>query len=327
MILTRSPLRLSLFGGGSDMPDFFCEQEYGAVLSYAINRYVYITLHPIYKNKGYLLKYSKTESCLSIDEIEHRIIKAVFKRYQIEGVELSVSSDIPAGTGLGSSSAFTISLLLAAKTYLNIPFNAMSIAQEACDIEINVLKAPIGYQDQFASALGGINHLKFTPSGVEVLKSWSDSSVISEFNQRFVLVETGVSRSANLILEEQQKNISSNKDNLNGNLLQMREMSYTASAMIEASMFDFGQLLTHSWELKKTLAASISNSQVNATIREGMARGATGAKLAGAGAGGFVIFSVDPEGKNSFMESMAEAGFYVDCPKVSKKGCEVILND
>jgi D-glycero-alpha-D-manno-heptose-7-phosphate kinase len=327
MIVTRAPLRISLFGGGSDMPEFFCEQEYGAVLSFAINRYVYITLHPIYKRNGYLLKYSRTENCFNVDEIEHSIIKAVFKRYQIDGVELSVSADVPAGTGMGSSSAFTISLLLAVKTYLNLPFNALSVAQEACDIEINVLKAPIGYQDQFASALGGINHLKFAPGGVEILKSWNEDSVADEFNQRFVLVETGFSRSANLILEEQRKNISSNKDNSNGILLKMRDMSFTASKMIDASMFEFGEMLTDSWEMKKSLANSISNSQVEATIQKGMARGATGAKLGGAGAGGFVIFSVIPGEKNSFIKSMIEAGFYVDSPRVSSKGCEVILND
>lgn len=327
MIVTRAPLRISLFGGGTDMPEFFCKQEYGAVLSFAINRYVYITLHPIYKRNGYLLKYSRTENCLNVDEIEHQIIKAVFKRYQIDGVELSVSADVPAGTGMGSSSAFTISLLLAVKTFLKLPVSAVSVAQEACDIEINVLKAPIGYQDQFASALGGINHLKFTPDGVEILKSWNEASLVNEFNQRFVLVETGNSRAANLILEEQRKNISINKDNTNGMLLKMRDMSFTASRMLEASMFEFGGMLTDSWEMKKSLAYSISNSQVESTIREGMARGATGAKLGGAGAGGFVIFSVIPGEKNSFINSMVKAGFYVDCPRVSSKGCEVIFND
>jgi len=327
MIVTRAPLRMSLFGGGSDMPVFFANYEYGAVLSFAINRYVYVSLHPIYKSEGYLLKYSKTERCLSIDQIEHNIIKTVFERYQIKGIELSVSADVPAGTGMGSSSAFTVSLLLAVKTYLNIPFNSMNIAREACEIEIDVLKAPIGYQDQFASALGGINHLKFSSHGTEVLKSWSETSVVNEFNQRFVLVETGSIRSANLILEEQQKNISSNRDNSNGALLQIREMSFTASAMIDASMFEFGEMLTNSWNLKKSLADSISNVQVDATINAGMERGATGAKLGGAGAGGFVIFSVNPGQKNSFIDSMEASGFYVDSPRISSKGCEVIFND
>ena len=163
MIISRAPFRVSFCGGGSDIPAFY-EKYGGCVLSCSIRKYVYIMLHPSFDKKSITLRYSKTEEVKNCDEIEHKYFRIILKDYAIEGVEISSTADIPAGTGLGSSSAFTVATLKAIKCYKKMSYSTYALACEACDVEINKAQSPIGKQDQFASAFGGLNFISFHKS-------------------------------------------------------------------------------------------------------------------------------------------------------------------
>jgi len=327
MIVVRAPLRISLFGGGTDLPGYFQNREFGTVLSYSINRFVYVGIHPLYKGRGYLLKYSRVEECLEIDEIQHPIIREVLKKYGIFGIELTVSADVPAGTGMGSSSAFTVALIAAVRRFKRFSISEFEVAREACEIEINLLGAPIGYQDQFASAIGGINQLEFKSSGVRILKSWKGQEFIEILNKSVVLAEIGNSRSANAILSDQSNRIKLNSNNINSTLDQMKELTFKAVEKIENQDFNLGPLILESWNLKKELSPMISTPEIDLRVKQGLQNGAEGVKIGGAGAGGFLIFWVNPSNQSNFREYLNDSGIHSIAPEVSEKGLEVLIDD
>ena len=294
MIITRTPFRVSFCGGGSDMQSFYQEHE-GCVLSTSINRYMYISIHPYFNEGQIALKYSKTEIVSNVNEIEHRIFASMLKRFGVMGVEITSTADVPAGTGLGSSSSFTVGLLHALHTYKGKQVSRQYLAEEACDIEINILGSPIGKQDQYAAAFGGLNFIRFLQNGETVVEPvLIKKEIMAKLQRNLMMMYTGEVRNANTILQEQKNNLSK-QDKVKG-LIKMCGLAYDLrDTLAQGNLDAFGEILNANWQLKKNLASGISNGTVNAYYDQALAHGAAGGKLLGAGGGGFLLFYCDED--------------------------------
>ena len=268
MIITRTPFRMSFAGGGSDIASFY-EKHGGCVLSTTLNKYMYISVHPSFESMDTVLKYSQTEIVDDIDNIDHKYFKEVLHMLRISGVEISSTADVPAGTGLGSSSSFTVGLLHALYSYKGKFVSKEKLALKACEIEIDRLRNPIGKQDQYAAAYGGLNFYQFNKDGsVFVEPVIMKNDMYKQLENNLMMFYTGQLHSASEILKEQSTNITAgDKEN---NQLKMHE----------------------GWMLKKTLANGISNPKIDECYDIAMKHGAIGGKLLGAGGGGFLLFYV-----------------------------------
>lgn len=301
MIITKTPFRISFCGGGSDIADFY--KEYGGcVLSTSINRYMYIMIHPYFNEKKTALKYSQNEIVENIRDIEHSIFRCVLYEMNISGVEICTTADVPSGTGLGSSSSFTVGLLHTLYCYQSKYVSKAKLAEEACEIEINKLGNPIGKQDQYASAFGGLNFISFyQDDAVSVEPVMIKPNILKSLQDNLIMFYTGITHNANRILAEQRKNIT--KADSKTNLIQMcrlaREMKY---ALEKGELSNFGDILNEGWIRKKELAGSISNSKIDELYNIAMRNGATGGKLLGAGGGGFLLFYC-PQDKQTQLEN------------------------
>ena len=305
MIISRTPFRISFAGGGSDLPSFY-RQETGVVLSTSINKYVYIAIHPFFDTRNIQLKYSKTELVSSIEDIQHPIFKEVLGMYGLRGVDLNSIADIPAGTGLGSSSAFTVGLLNAVNAYNDKAVSSEQLGKLACEVEIDRLGSPIGKQDQYAAACGGLNLISFYPDeSVNVEKIVMNTVKKKELEGNLIMIYTGDTRSANSILLQQNKAISA-KDKFE-NQQKMVQLAYSLKKTLEDNNIDdFGRFLHEGWLLKKSLTKAISNSLVDEIYDRGLKAGALGGKLLGAGGGGFILFYC-PRGKqDNFRKQMSQ---------------------
>lgn len=294
MIMTRTPFRISFAGGGSDLPDFY-EKYGGCVLSTSINRYCYISIHPYFDENFSLLKYSENELVQNLAEIKHRILNCVLNERKLNGVEITSTADIPGGTGLGSSSTFTVGLLNALNCYQGKYMSKGKLAEKACEVEIQKLGSPIGKQDQYAAAFGGLNFIRFHQDGeVSVSPLLVKAETYRQLQKNLVMFYTGNIRSANAILSEQKQNMSSQAkvDNLKKMCSLAEEMR---SALELDRLDDFGDLLNEGWKLKRTLASGISNAAIDEAYEIAMQNGALGGKLLGAGGGGFLLFYCLPE--------------------------------
>ncbi|REK69582.1 GHMP kinase [Paenibacillus paeoniae] len=289
MIITKTPFRISFSGGGSDLPSFY-EKYGGCVLSASINKYMYISIHPYFDAKYTSLKYSENEIVDDISKIKHKILNSVLNQKNISGVEISSTADVPAGTGLGSSSSFTVGLLHALSCYEGKYISKAQLAEEACDIEINKLGAPIGKQDQYAAAYGGLNFIRFSRTGsVSVEPIVMKPETYMKLQSNLMMFYTGTSRSANTILTEQKKNMS--QEDKTNNLIQMCGLAEEMKTALEDNdLSSFGQIMNRGWTLKKTLASGISNPDIDRAYDIAMENGALGGKLLGAGGGGFLLF-------------------------------------
>jgi len=290
LIITRTPFRISFVGGGSDMQSFYARHK-GAVISTSINKYMYISSHKFFEEDKIRVKYSKTETVSSSDELQHPILRTVLKKFNITGgLEVSSIADVPAGTGLGSSSAFTVGLLHNLHLIKKNPVHKEMLALEACHVEIDLLGEPIGKQDQYATAIGGLNLIEFDPTGgVNVTPLASDKDVYSTLQNNLLMFYTGDQRSASNILAEQKKNIAQ-EDKFNV-LKNMVSLVYdTMSALNTGNLDNFGEILHENWLLKKQLASGISNPAIDQAYDVALKNGALGGKLLGAGGGGFLLF-------------------------------------
>ncbi len=292
MIITRSPLRISLGGGGTDLPSYY--RKFGGFLvAAAIDKYVYLTLHRTFGDE-FILKYSKMERVHAVDEIKHPIVREALKMLGMEARHMEISSmaDIPAGTGLGSSGSFTTALLKALHIHKKDFVPAERLAEEACSIEIDRLGEPIGKQDQYMAACGGITCLTFEKDGrvlVEPLKVSSETSFNLEEN--LALFFTGYSRSAGDILRDQDQRSRRDESAMLDHLHQVKQWGYDSKAALEKGDLDaFGRILNLHWEHKRTRSTGISNSQIDQWYELGRQNGALGGKLIGAGGGGFLMF-------------------------------------
>lgn len=294
MIITKTPFRISFAGGGSDLADFY-EQYGGCVLSTSINRYCYISIHPYFNERYTMLKYSENELVESLSEIKHRIFNCVLNEANLHGVEITSTADIPGGTGLGSSSTFTVGLLNTVNCYRGKYMSKGALAEKACEVEIQKLGSPIGKQDQYAAAFGGLNFIQFHKDGTtSVAPIVMQPETYRKLQKNLVMFYTGDVRSANSILAEQKKNMSSEEKAKN-----LQQMCGLAEDMKQALEHDdlssFGDLLNEGWKLKRTLASGISNPVIDEAYETAMSNGALGGKLLGAGGGGFLLFYCEPE--------------------------------
>lgn len=295
MIISQTPLRMSFVGGGSDLPAYY-RRHGGAVLSTAIDKYVYVSANPKFDG-GIRLAYSRTEEVESLDQIQHRLFRAAFEVLGIAGgVEVTTTADIPSrGTGLGSSSTFTVGLLQVMSAYLGKTVTADWLAQTASYIEIEKCAEPIGKQDQYAAAHGGLNLIVFNPDDtVEVHPVAINPQVEAELQRRLVVLYTGGARSASAILRRQNEAVETRVD-ARRSLGRMVELAFDLQKELQAGRLDsFGEILRENWSLKKALSQGISNPEIEAWHDAAVGAGAEGGKLLGAGAGGFLMFYADP---------------------------------
>jgi len=296
MIISRTPFRMSFVGGGSDLPAFYRHQT-GAVISTAINKYVYVTINKKFDN-GIRIAYSKNEEVTSVDQIEHRLVKAVMEKLNIKGgIEITTIADIPSkGTGLGSSSSFTVGLLHALNAYRGIPSSSESLGFDSCTIEIDICKEPIGRQDQYAAAYGGFNLLEFLPDHSVVISPINcQQSTIARIEESTLLFYTGITRSASTLLQQQSSDMASSISKQK-NMKRMVCLAYELKNQLEANNVEaFGEILHENWMLKKSMTNGISSAEIDEWYATALKSGATGGKILGAGAGGFLMLTAPIE--------------------------------
>ena len=282
MIITKTPFRISFVGGGSDLPAFFHKQK-GAVLSTSINKYMYISTHQYFEADKIRCKYSQTETVGHVNELKHPILKTVLSDFNLNGIEVSSIADIPGGTGMGSSSSFTVGLLHNLNTYIGKEVSKEELGSGACRIEIELLGEPIGKQDQYAAAYGGLNVIEFNPDGTVIVNPVNIIDEIrDQLDQNLKLYYLGNQRSASAILSEQKKNTS--VENKFKALEHMVSLVYKLRDSLEAGKLDdFGALMHENWLLKQQLASGITTPQITETYYAGLKAGALGGKLLGAG--------------------------------------------
>jgi len=292
MIITRSPLRVSLGGGGTDLPSYYREHS-GFLIAAAIDKYVYITLHQTFVPE-LIIKYSKLERVLTVDEVEHPIIREALRMVGIETPSLEITSmaDIPAGTGLGSSGSFTTALLKAFHAHKKNLVHPAELAEQACQIELEKLGAPIGKQDQYIAAFGGITCFNFLPDGrVQASPLKISEETLFNLEDNLLLFFTGYSRSASKILQEQDDKSKRSDKAMVENLHFVKNLGQQSQAALQSDNLDeFARLMDVHWQRKKERSPRMSNQDINAWYDCAMANGALGGKIIGAGGGGFLMF-------------------------------------
>jgi D-glycero-alpha-D-manno-heptose-7-phosphate kinase len=308
MIIARSPLRISLGGGGTDLPSYYRDHE-GFLIAGAIDRYVYVTIMRPFR-EGIYLKYSKLEHVDTVDEVQHPIIREAIRHlaFRTPQIEITTLADIPAGTGLGSSGSFGTALLKALYTYRMRHIQPYDLAELACDIEINKLKEPVGKQDQYIAAYGGITCFTFNRDGTVVAEPLKISmDTLFDLEDNLLLFFTGFARSAGSILKDQEVKTQKSDAGMLANLHYVKELGYRSSHLLQAGKtHDFGALMHEHWEHKKRRSGGMSNPQVDEWYELGLKSGAIGGKLVGAGGGGFLLFYT--EDRNRLRHAMAHAG-------------------
>ena len=324
MIIARSPLRISLGGGGTDLPSYY-ENHEGFLISAAIDKYVYITLHQTF-DQEILLKYSKFEKVKSVEEIQHPIIREALKLLEITSPNLEICSmaDIPAGTGLGSSSSFTTALLRALHSMKGNIVSTRTLAEEACDIEMNRLHEPIGKQDQYIAAYGGITCMNFHKDGYV----WVDPLEISNetlynLEDNLCLYFTGFSRSAGSILEEQDKKSKAMDADMIKNLDFVKDLGFQSKRAFETGDLNtFADIMNVHWEYKKKRSGGMSNPQIDEWYDLAMKNGAMGGKMIGAGGGGFLMFYAND--KIKLRKAMSQTGMTEVRFRFEKEGSKIL---
>lgn len=322
MIIVQTPLRVSLFGGGTDFRPFF-EAEGGAVLTTAIDKYIFVTIKKRFDQK-LRIGYTKQEVVDSVDEIQHELIRQALRKTGIsQGIEITTMGDIPAaGSGLGSSSTVTVGALHAMHTYLGQLITAEQLAREACEIEVEELGRPIGIQDQYIAAYGGLRLMEFSCSGPVT----SEQLLLSEshmrtLNENLLLFFTGITRKASSVLTEQSDTIIQHSVVLR----KLKAMAYTARDELKAGNVDvIGEMLHESWQFKKRLASNVSNADIDQMYQAARQAGATGGKISGAGGGGFLLLYCrheQQEAVRAALSSLQELPF-----RVENDGSKVIFN-
>ena len=321
MIIVQTPLRVSLFGGGTDFPSFFLEDG-GCVLTTAINKYIFVIIKKRYDDM-IRISYTRTEIVDHIDEINHELIREVLRKTGLsQGVEIITMGDIPAGSGLGSSSTVTVGALHAVYQYQKKSVPVEQLAREACEIEIDRLGKPIGFQDQFIAAYGGLRFFEFTPGNQVKTQDMSlEDGVLNRLDERLLLFFSGTTRKAETILSEQKENIQAKKKVLN----RMKQLAYNArDALCAGQLDDIGYLLHESWQLKKQLASGITNQTLEDAYEAALGAGATGGKVAGAGGGGYLIVYTPPSRRDDVRRALCplqELPFHLE-----KDGSKVLFN-
>lgn len=324
MIITRSPLRLSLGGGGTDLPSYYRQHE-GFLIAAAIDKYVYITIHQTFIT-DLIVKYSSMERVARIEEIQHPIIREAMKMVGIQETNLEITSmaDIPAGSGLGSSGSFTTALLQALHTYRKNLIHPAELAAQACEIELGKLQEPIGKQDQYIAAYGGITCFRFSKNDeVQAEPLRLDSETLHNLEDNLILVYTGFTRSASEILRDQNSKSLQNDQEMLDNLHFVKQLGYESKAALEQrDLRRFAELMHVHWEHKKARSRGMSNSTIDDCYELARRNGALGGKLIGAGGGGFLIFYT--EEKSRLRRALCDAGLREVRWRIDFQGTQVL---
>jgi D-glycero-alpha-D-manno-heptose-7-phosphate kinase len=309
MMISRAPVRFSLGGGGTDLPSY-CNEHGGFLVAAAIDKYIHVAANRQFY-PGYLLKYSKTEQVERVEDVQHPLFREALKLVPVPGgVELVSIADLPANSGLGSSSSFTVALVNALHAYRREFVATEQLAREACQIEIDILKEPIGKQDQYISAYGGITAFTFEPGGgVTVERVPMKTEVIEDLEMNLLVFYSGIERKASDVLSEQKKSITTNKDDAVQRMHRIKALGYeTKRLLMSGSIDQYGDLLHEHWMNKRKLASNMTDGTIDEHYEAARKAGAIGGKLMGAGGGGFFMFYVRPESRRSVYEAMVARG-------------------
>jgi D-glycero-alpha-D-manno-heptose-7-phosphate kinase len=327
MIITRSPLRISLGGGGTDLPSYY-RTHGGFLVAAAIDKYVYITLHQTFVQE-LIIKYSKLERVTTIDQVEHPIVREALRLVGIENphLELTSMADIPAGTGLGSSGSFTTALLKALHAHKKNIIHPAELAEQACEIEISRLGEPIGKQDQYVAAIGGITAFTFHPDGrVDYRPVRLSEETLFDLEDNLLLFFTGYSRSASAILKDQNDRSKQNDQVMLDNLHFTKEQGGRSLQALESGhLEEFARLMDVHWQRKRARSTGMSNPQINEWYDYAIAHGALGGKLIGAGGGGFLMFYAGDKAK--LRHAMREKGLQEVRFRFDFEGTKVVTQD
>jgi len=309
MMLSRAPVRFSLGGGGTDLPSY-CNEHGGFLVAAAIDKYIYVAANRRFY-PSVLLKYSKTEQVDRVDDIQHPLFREALRLIPVsDGVELVSIADLPANSGLGSSSAFTVALLNALHAYRREFVASEQLAREACQIEIDILKEPIGKQDQYISAYGGITAFTFEPGGgVTVERVPMKTEVIEDLEMNLLVFYSGIERKASDVLSEQKKTITSNRDDAVQRMHRIKALGHETKRILMTGAIDqYGDLLHEHWMNKRKLASNMTDGTIDEHYEAARKAGAIGGKLMGAGGGGFFMFYVRPESRRQVYEALVARG-------------------
>ena len=325
MIIARSPLRITLGGGGTDLPSYY--QAYGGFcISAAIDKYVYVTVTKPFA-EGIYLKYSDIESVMNITDVKHPIIREALEMmsFKTPKIEITTLADIPAGTGLGSSGSFTTALLKALFTYQRIPLNQEQIAKMACHIEIDRLGEPIGKQDQYIAAIGGVNCFEFnSDESVNIQALNLSMDTLYDLEDNLLLFFTGYARSASHILNDQHVRSQQHEKNMCDNLNYIKELGLRSKeALISGQTLLFGELMHEHWTFKKQRSQGMSQPNIDEWYDLALRNGAVGGKLVGAGGGGFLMFMAND--RNQLRKTMMNAGLEEVRFRFDYEGTKVVL--
>jgi len=326
MIIARSPLRISLGGGGTDLPSYY--RNYGgALISAAIDKYVYVTIMRPF-TEGIFLKYSQLEHVGQVQEVHHPIIREALGMMELKTpqIEITTLADIPAGTGLGSSGSFTTALLKALYAHRRRLIHPAELAKMACEIEIDRLGEPVGKQDQYIAALGGITSFRFhEDDAVEASPVNIDVDTLFDFEDNLLLFFTGFSRSAGSILKDQDTRTQESDNEMLNNLHYVKELGVRSQEALEAGKTgEFGEIMHEHWEHKKRRSGGMSNPEINEWYESAKNNGAIGGKLVGAGGGGFLMFYA--EDRSRLRKAMAHAGLEEVRFRFDFEGTKVLMS-
>jgi D-glycero-alpha-D-manno-heptose-7-phosphate kinase len=324
LIIARSPLRISLGGGGTDLPSYYREHE-GFLIAAAIDKYVYVTINRPF-NEGIYLKYSEIEHVKTVDEVSHNIIREALKLENLNTPQVEISSiaDLPSGTGLGSSGSFTTALLKALYAYRHRHINPEELAELACSIEIDRLQEPIGKQDQYIASVGGITCFAFhKDNSVTFAPLKISRETFHALEDNLLLFFTGFSRSASEILKDQHVKSQKNDTDMLNNLHFVKEIGYLSKDALESGNTDkFGELMHQHWEHKKKRSGGMSNQNIDTWYETALKNGAIGGKVVGAGGGGFLMFMAHDAAK--LRNAMTKSGLQEVRFKFDFEGTKVI---
>jgi D-glycero-alpha-D-manno-heptose-7-phosphate kinase len=326
VIITRTPLRISIGGGGTDLPSYY-KQFGGFVISAAINRYIYITLHQTFR-QNYIIKYAQIETVDGVDKIEHPIIREAFRIHKMEPfIEMVSMADIPAGTGLGSSGSFNVGLLRAIYGYKREHITTQALAEEACHIELDILKEPIGKQDQYIASYGGMICMEFNKEGKVLVSPLRISAeTLHDLEDNLLMFFTGYSRSASNVLLDQKTRTEKADNTMIENLHATKELGMKIKKALEAGQtVEFAKLMHEHWLHKKKRSESISNPQISSWYDLAMDNGALGGKLIGAGGGGFLLFYA--QDRSALRKAMTKEGLKEVRFSFDHEGSQVIVRN
>jgi D-glycero-alpha-D-manno-heptose-7-phosphate kinase len=327
MIITRTPFRVTLGGGGTDLPAYY-EKHGGFIFACGIDKYMFININRPIVDDLIRVKYSRSETVARRDQLQHEIARESMRMMGIDkALEIVSMADVPAGTGLGSSSCYAVGLLNALHTMKRDYVSLKDLAEEACCLEISNLKKPIGKQDQYMAAFGGLTVLDIAKNGkVKVRKADVSESVIDDFNRNMLMFYTNTSRSADVILSEQSKAAREENKNVLENMHYIKEIGYKILAALESgNITDVGLMFDQHWEYKKKISRKISNKEFDQIYKIAKENGALGGKISGAGGGGFFVFYVE-EKHGYFRNKMKSIGLREMRYRFDFEGSKVLVN-